>query len=66
MLSPCFGAFGGDGPDRCGQVDLVPCSVSDFTASGRGEGQELERGDRRPTSLGCFDRPNSSADHVVG
>ena len=56
MLSPCFGPLGWDGPDCCGEVDLVPYGVSDFTASGGGKSQELERGDCCPVSVGCFDR----------
>ena len=66
MLSAVFWSARLGWSDCCGEVDLVPYGVSDFTASGGGKSQELERGDCCPVSVGCFDRPNSCADHLWG
>ena len=65
MRATGFGSVAGNFPCVCGEVDLVPCGVSDFAASGGCQGQDLERGDGRPMSLRCFDGFDGSADVAV-
>ena len=60
-----FGSFAGYFPCVRGEVDFVPCGVSDFAASGCCQGKDFEGGDGCPMGVGRFDGFDGGADVAV-